>query len=366
MVRHRQGEAEWWCLPGGAVLDGETPAEAALRELEEECRVRGRVVRETSVVTYGPDDRHYTYLVDIGRQEPALGCDPEHAADSQVLQEVRWMRLDALSERDRAFLWTAGLLSVPPFGGLVLGWGDAVSYPCSNALGAAGHIATGRYGQEAGSLGSSSPSLRGKGDAGGTALRIIEHRRHTMRAKPGRHLSQPGVDLARRVGEGLGPFHRVVTSSLPRAFETALAMGFAVDEQVSLLASLPDGFEDEVPWDAGIGRIASAVRRRPDGTVARFAHQLAAFHRDLAARLPDGGRALVISHGGIVEASAVGCKPDGDYAGWGPAFGYCEGVRMYFHGTRCERIEPLRVAAAADPGGQDGAAGGTGDPVRGV
>jgi len=129
MVRHRQGGKSWWCLPGGAIQDGESPADAATRELAEECQVSGRVVRETSVVTYGPDDRHYTYLIDIGDQEPVLGHDPEYAGGGQILADVRWMRLDELPERDRAFLWTAGLLSVPPFGDLVLGWGDAVSYP---------------------------------------------------------------------------------------------------------------------------------------------------------------------------------------------------------------------------------------------
>ncbi|WP_374712185.1 NUDIX hydrolase [Symbiobacterium terraclitae] len=133
MVKHRQGGAEWWCLPGGAILDGESPAEDALRELAEECHVVGRVVRPTSVVTYGPDDRHYTFLVDIGDQEPRLGRDPEYEGDRQVLVDVRWMRLDQLSERDRAFLWTAGLLGVGPFGEMVLGWGDAVSYPADPA-----------------------------------------------------------------------------------------------------------------------------------------------------------------------------------------------------------------------------------------
>ena len=48
---------------------------------------------------------------------------------------------------------------------------------------------------------------------GGTGLRIIEHRRHTLRVKPGQHLSQAGVDLARAVGEGMGPFDLVVTSA---------------------------------------------------------------------------------------------------------------------------------------------------------
>ncbi len=170
-----------------------------------------------------------------------------------------------------------------------------------------------------------------------------------MRAKPGQHLSQQGVELARALGAGLGPFDLVVTSNLPRAYETAIAMGLAVDEQVPWLSHLPEGFEDEVPWDAGIARIAAVARSLPEGVAAQFARKLAAFHRELAARLPENGRALVISHGGIVEASAVGCKPDEDYTSWGPAFGYCEGVRVYFAGTVCVGIEPLRVKAS----GQD-------------
>jgi len=127
-------------------------------------------------------------------------------------------------------------------------------------------------------------------------------------------------------------------------------MGFAVDEQSDALSHLPDGFEDEVGWDEGASRFAEVVKNSPGGVVAQFARQLAVLHREIAAHLPDNAWALVISHGGIVEASAVGCKPDEDYAAWGPAFGYCEGVRMYFNGTVCVRIEPLRVREQS-PGG---------------
>jgi broad specificity phosphatase PhoE len=174
-------------------------------------------------------------------------------------------------------------------------------------------------------------------------MRVIEHRRHTMRVKPGHHLSQAGVELARAVGEGLGPFDLVITSTLPRAFETAIAMGFAVHEQWAELASLPDAFEEEVPWDAGFAGLAAAVRHRPDGVAARCVRELAGLHRAIAGRLPEGGRALVISHGAIVEASAVGCRPDWEYALGEPACNYCEGVRLYFQGTLCERVEVLRV-----------------------
>ena len=56
-------------------------------------------------------------------------------------------------------------------------------------------------------------------------MRTLEIRRHTHRNVPQPHLSQQGVDLARRAGEGLGHFDRVMTSTVPRAFETAIAIG---------------------------------------------------------------------------------------------------------------------------------------------
>lgn len=171
----------------------------------------------------------------------------------------------------------------------------------------------------------------------------IEHRRHTMRTKPGQHLSQAGVDLARAVGNSLGRFERVITSTLPRAFETAIALGYAVDEQRSELSTLPDGFEAEAAWDAGFARLAEAVRHNPTGAVAHAAHLFAELHREIASALPPDGRALVISHGGIVEISAIGCAPALDYAAWGPFCNYCEGARLHFEGTRCVKAEPLRV-----------------------
>ena len=73
---------------------------------------------------------------------------------------------------------------------------------------------------------------------------VIDHRRHSLRGKPGPHLTQAGVALARRAGDGefgaVPPYDLVVTSTVPRAFETAIALGFAVDEQLEALSTMDD------------------------------------------------------------------------------------------------------------------------------
>ncbi|MDD5704898.1 MAG: NUDIX hydrolase [Kiritimatiellae bacterium] len=129
MVKHRQDGQEWWCLPGGAQEPDETPAQGALRELSEECNVRGTVIRQTSHVRYSADDEAHSFLVDIGDQRPSLGYDPEARIGHEVLVDVRWMRLCDIPERDRVFLWASGLLGTGSFLAEIESWGNDTSYP---------------------------------------------------------------------------------------------------------------------------------------------------------------------------------------------------------------------------------------------
>jgi len=173
-------------------------------------------------------------------------------------------------------------------------------------------------------------------------MKTIEIRRHSIRTIPGDHLNQTGVSLARMVGENLGPFDRVVTSTLPRAFETAIAMGFAVDEQIELMSTYGSDVGREAPWPLSCAGYAEVVGK--GGAAAQYANQLTDAYGKLADYLADGRSALVINHGGILEMGAVACLPDADHISWGSHFEYCEGIRLFWDDGRFVDGEILRVS----------------------
>jgi len=135
MVKHKRGETEHYTLPGGGIEQGETPEQAAIRELREECSVSGKLIRKISEchASLGDGITIYTFHVDIGNEVPALNNELSEE-EKKVLIEVRWMSLDEICERDRAFLWASGLSAIPYFFNELTSWSDDISYPTKRII----------------------------------------------------------------------------------------------------------------------------------------------------------------------------------------------------------------------------------------
>ncbi len=172
-------------------------------------------------------------------------------------------------------------------------------------------------------------------------MKILEIRRHSIRHAGGDHLSQEGISLARQVGQGIGPFQFVSTSTLTRAFETAVAMGFSVNEQIELMNTYGPIVEREAPWPMPFYHYSEIVKQ--DGAAARYAYQLADYYTVVMARLEPGESALAVNHGGVVELGVVACLPETNFEDWGDAVSYCEGARLFWDDGKFIRGEVLRV-----------------------
>ena len=173
-------------------------------------------------------------------------------------------------------------------------------------------------------------------------MKILEIRRHSIRSQLGDHLNQSGVTLARLVGQNIGPFDRVVTSSLPRAFETAIAMGFAVDEESDLMSAYGRDVEKEAPWPLSFADYVEVVQG--GGASAKYARKLTKYYANIMSFISEGRAALAINHGGVVELGVVGCLPGFDFSSWGGSVEYCEGARLYWDEGKFVNGEVLRVS----------------------
>jgi len=134
-------------------------------------------------------------------------------------------------------------------------------------------------------------------------------------------------------------FERVYTSPSPRAQETALAMGYAIDDTVKALG--PGFLTKWQPPEAGFAGWKAAMAHSKK--VAKCALRQRELWSDLVLSVPDGCRVLLITHAGVPEAGAVACVPDADYSTFGANCGFCEGVRLTHDGRDFLGVEVVRV-----------------------
>ncbi|MCI4360847.1 MAG: histidine phosphatase family protein [Thermoplasmata archaeon] len=172
-------------------------------------------------------------------------------------------------------------------------------------------------------------------------MRGIDYRRHAQRDPGGVHLNANGIATARRVAASSGPYARVLSSPLPRAAETAQIVGGRVAELRRELATLEPGVESALGPIVRWSDYGASARRSP--TVARYAERQASALQRIADTVPEGGQALVVSHGMILELGAIGALPELDTSAWGGPAGYCEGIRLEYEGGRCVAGTILRV-----------------------
>jgi broad specificity phosphatase PhoE len=165
-------------------------------------------------------------------------------------------------------------------------------------------------------------------------MREIELRRHSHRHGGQANLSPAGVALARRIGDGTGPFARVVSSPAERAQQTALAMGFALD-RVEFALALPHAGQLALELDMikTFADAAMLLERSPP--VADYARMLRTIAVEIGDELDDGQAALLISHGGVLETLLAACVDDAAHVRTlGPGFSFCEGARLSISADR--------------------------------
>ncbi len=170
--------------------------------------------------------------------------------------------------------------------------------------------------------------------------RTLEIRRHAKRNAPLANLTNEGIARAKQASACNRAYAHVVTSPIPRAIQTAVAMGHGVGEEDWTLGSMGALVSESIIFDASFASIQHAIRsNRAAGLYAELqALQL----RHHLTQVEPGESVLVVSHGGIAEAGIIGLLPDVDLSRFGPSLDYCEGARLEFVDDRCTHIQILR------------------------
>ncbi|HET7842250.1 MAG TPA: phosphoglycerate mutase family protein [Terriglobia bacterium] len=180
-------------------------------------------------------------------------------------------------------------------------------------------------------------------------MKYVEVYRHSKRGE-GKGLSQEGRELARQARVPLAPHYDLcISSPKERARETLEAFGFDRYE-------VDEAFTAVNPWEPFDAQVTQLAKERGIISLAACWEIPAALStlkmqgetflgavKRIARKLPEDGRALVVSHGGILEAAALhGCARY-ELAELGGEIGFCEGVVFKLDGENLAGIEVKRL-----------------------
>lgn len=163
----------------------------------------------------------------------------------------------------------------------------------------------------------------------------VYHIRHAHRIGKNPHISKNGLKKANKIGKKLPEFDKVLSSVSIRAVETAIALGFSIDETINFDDAEPKGshspstervFDTFEDFKRNIQNI-SYFKIYSSNLVSLLSTKLHS-NKDL-------NKILIISHGGVIEYSTIGFLPNVDYKSWGPVVDHCNGVKLIFEDGDC-------------------------------
>ena len=185
----------------------------------------------------------------------------------------------------------------------------------------------------------------------------VEVRLHSTRVKPGKGLSDAGVELARAAAGTLGGgYSAYYCGPSRRCRETLAAMGFPVYEERDAFGGLPKELDRFEP-DLAAQQLATGCRYM-DGYLmipaARAVLQglgeaLVREVRKIAKRLLPGGRALAISHAETIEVLWMAARAEGTAGFPGGDLRPLDGVAVDVDDDRIRQVRVVRL-----PGAQGG------------
>jgi len=107
-------------------------------------------------------------------------------------------------------------------------------------------------------------------------------------------------------------------------------MGYAVDDVLPMGSGYVGGVAHHGQWNWPFPFLQYSQLLDQDSAVAAAAHSELNLWRLVAGRIPEESKALIVSHGGIIEPTLVAAVPADDYTSWGKPFSHLDGVRLIF------------------------------------